>query len=63
VCGDDIEEGKYEIHHTKYDAATYYDLCIVCRSCNQVRERAARLVAEIHYHLRAMIPAIVSIGR
>jgi hypothetical protein len=33
-----IENGQYEIHHTKYDGATYYDLRIVCRSCNRKPE-------------------------
>lgn len=30
--------GKWEIHHTKYEGATYYDLMIVCRSCNRIGE-------------------------
>ena len=28
----------YEIHHTKYEGATYYDLRVVCRSCNRIGE-------------------------
>lgn len=28
----------YEIHHTKYDNATYYDLLVVCRSCNRKKD-------------------------
>jgi hypothetical protein len=36
--GEDIEDGKYEIHHMKYDGATYRDLRIVCRSCNKKPE-------------------------
>jgi hypothetical protein len=36
--GEDIPEGQYEIHHTKYDGATYYDLRIVCRKCNHAPE-------------------------
>jgi hypothetical protein len=36
--GRKIEEGKYEIHHTKYKGATYHDLRIVCRSCNKKPE-------------------------
>jgi hypothetical protein len=36
--GEAIPVGEYEIHHTKYDAATYYDLRIVCRSCNKKPE-------------------------
>jgi hypothetical protein len=34
----DIEPGKYEIHHTKYEGATYYDLRIVCKPCNRKAE-------------------------
>ena len=30
----------YEIHHTKYDGATYYDLLVVCRSCNRLEENS-----------------------
>ena len=30
--------GNFEIHHTKYNGATYYDLRIVCRSCNKKPE-------------------------
>jgi hypothetical protein len=33
-CGADIPDGKFELHHTKYDDATYDDLEIVCKSCN-----------------------------
>lgn len=29
---------RYEIHHTKYEGATYYDLMIVCTSCNRISE-------------------------
>ena len=35
LCPATIPEGKYEIHHTKYEGATYYDLRIVCRRCNK----------------------------
>ena len=28
----------FEIHHTKYEGATYYDLRVVCRSCNRITE-------------------------
>ena len=31
-------KGNYEIHHTKYEGATYKDLLIVCRSCNRIGE-------------------------
>lgn len=37
-CDKDILNGKYELHHTKYEGATYYDLMIVCRSCNRIPE-------------------------
>lgn len=36
--GCDIPKGKYEIHHTKYEGATIYDLQIVCRKCNAAYE-------------------------
>jgi hypothetical protein len=43
--GEKIEDGQYEIHQTKYQGATYYDLRIVCRSCNkEARERLTRLI-------------------
>ena len=32
LCG--ITDKKLDIHHTKYDNATVYDLLLVCRSCN-----------------------------
>jgi hypothetical protein len=32
--GEPIPPGKFDIHHTKYEGATYADLRIVCRSCN-----------------------------
>jgi hypothetical protein len=38
LCPAPIPEGEYEIHHTRYDGATYYDLRIVCRSCNHKEE-------------------------
>lgn len=28
----------YEIHHTRYEEATYYDLLVVCLSCNRLNE-------------------------
>lgn len=31
-CG--VTDKKLDIHHTKYDGATVYDLQLVCRSCN-----------------------------
>ena len=35
---DQKTKGNFEIHHTKYEGATYYDLKIVCRSCNKIPE-------------------------
>lgn len=32
-CG---AEGFTEIHHKRYRGATYYDLELVCRSCNRL---------------------------
>lgn len=43
LCDTDIPEGEFEIHHTKYEGATYYDLRIVCRRCNRLPEN--RLLA------------------
>lgn len=34
LCPTIIPAGKHQIHHTKYEGATYRDLLIVCRSCN-----------------------------
>ena len=36
--GEKIAEGEFEIHHTKYEGATYHDLRIVCRPCNRKTE-------------------------
>jgi hypothetical protein len=36
--GEDIPEGEFILHHTKYDGATYKDMKIVCRSCNNKAE-------------------------
>jgi len=38
LCGTDIADGEFEIHHTKYEGATYYDLRISCRRCNRLPE-------------------------
>lgn len=38
LCGRSIPLGTHEIHHTKYDGATFRDLRIVCRSCNHLAE-------------------------
>lgn len=35
-CSEPIPKGKWELHHTKYEGATYYDLQIICRSCNRL---------------------------
>jgi AraC-like DNA-binding protein len=37
ICGESIPEGKFDLHHTKYDGATLDDLQIVCRACNLSR--------------------------
>lgn len=33
ICGES-QDDHCEIHHTKYEGATIYDLLFVCRSCN-----------------------------
>lgn len=38
LCGREIAADEFEIHHTRYEGATYYDLRIVCRSCNRKEE-------------------------
>ena len=38
LCGKRIPEGKHQLHHTKYEGATIYDLKIVCCSCNLKQE-------------------------
>jgi hypothetical protein len=35
LCG---KAGKMDIHHTKYDGATLYDLVFACRRCNTQTE-------------------------
>jgi hypothetical protein len=35
LCPNRIQPDEYEIHHSRYDGATYYDLRIVCTSCNR----------------------------
>lgn len=32
LCG--VTDKKLDIHHTKYDGATIYDLQVVCHKCN-----------------------------
>lgn len=34
LCLEPISGNSFDIHHTKYNGATYYDLLIVCRKCN-----------------------------
>lgn len=34
LCPAIIPEGKYQLHHMKYEGATYYDMRIVCGKCN-----------------------------
>lgn len=36
ICGE-RQAKKCDIHHTKYEGATVYDLMYVCRSCNCAR--------------------------
>lgn len=36
LCG--VVTTNYEIHHTKYEGATFQDLLVVCRSCNRLKE-------------------------
>ena len=38
LCGDFIDDGKFEFHHTKYEGATIRDLLIICRGCNHKSE-------------------------
>lgn len=37
-CSKDIVDGRWELHHTRYEGATYKDMMIVCRSCNRLAE-------------------------
>lgn len=37
-CLELIPQNKWEIHHTKYDGATYADLMVVCGACNKLSE-------------------------
>lgn len=34
LCPTSIPKGKFSLHHTRYEGATYYDLRIVCQKCN-----------------------------
>jgi hypothetical protein len=33
-CKGYIPDGQFQIHHTKYEGATFLDLQIVCQPCN-----------------------------
>ena len=35
-CSELIPNGKWELHHTRYDKATLKDIMIVCKSCNRI---------------------------
>lgn len=35
-CGEPFKDGKYQLHHTKYEGATIDDLMIVCQPCNLI---------------------------
>lgn len=37
-CKADLKGKRYEIHHSKYEGATIYDLQIVCPKCNHAPE-------------------------
>jgi hypothetical protein len=37
LCGEKIPEGKFDLHHTKYEGAALDDILIVCRACNTSR--------------------------
>lgn len=37
ICGICEDIARCDIHHTKYEGATIYDLMYVCRSCNLAR--------------------------
>ncbi len=38
LCPAKIPEGQHQLHHTRYEGATYKDIKIVCRSCNNKAE-------------------------
>lgn len=38
LCGKIMGENKAQLHHTKYEGATIYDLKIVCHRCNTQQE-------------------------
>jgi hypothetical protein len=34
LCGKHLEKDEFELHHTKYEGASIYDLKVVCHKCN-----------------------------
>lgn len=36
-CFKDLTGKRFELHHTKYEGATIYDLQIVCQACNKAK--------------------------
>lgn len=38
LCPAAIPAGEFELHHTKYEGTTYFDLRIACSSCNHKPE-------------------------
>ncbi len=38
LCFEAVPNNRYDIHHTRYEGATYFDLLVVCRSCNLKKE-------------------------
>jgi hypothetical protein len=35
-CGKPLKDGKFQLHHTKYEGATVDDLMIICQQCNLI---------------------------
>lgn len=38
LCGGHIPAGKFVVHHTRYEGATFQDLRIACQSCDKQPE-------------------------
>ena len=38
LCQSIIADGKYRLHHAKYDKATIYDIKIACNKCDKQSE-------------------------
>lgn len=38
LCGRHIPDNDFNLHHLKYEGATYFDLRIVCSPCNHAPE-------------------------